>query len=138
MKVLLSSLLIGLVACPLGLAAQGSNGCSAWLVNAPYACGNSNGCKGSGTTQLPGGGYGAGLTNTPIPCCGSWVPYYQLNGGICYLTELRKPATQERLAQLASTSDMLVADCHGRYVLYRPHTGSERNENAILGKHMLD
>src|ERR1700722_12262068 len=69
--------------------------------------------------------YGVAVYSSPVECCGAYIVSYR-PGGTCIMVELRSPAIQDRLAELAAASDLLVADCGGRYALYAPPAGDPK------------
>lgn len=76
--------------------------------------------------------YGVSIVQTIDFCCGRSYLYYS-PGGNCIFTELRNPENQERLAELALSSDLLVADCRGRYVPYgSPTTAMVASTDPVL------
>ena len=89
-------------------------------------CANTKGCSGSVTGYQPDiWEYGVAVYCSPVECCGSYIASYR-PGGTCIMVELRSPAIQDRLAELAAASDLLVADCGGRYALYAPPAGDPK------------
>jgi uncharacterized protein YceH (UPF0502 family) len=52
---------------------------------------------------------------------------------------LSNPIVQEQLAKLAAKSEILVAECNGRYALYEPSLDMKTNKRnlALMNDHLL-
>ena len=71
-------------------------------------------------------------------CCGQQFSTCWGEGN-CEPLELKKPRVQERLTQLAHTSEVLVADCRGRYGPYvpGPHLVAARRTFKVVDDRIL-
>ena len=50
-----------------------------------------------------------------VPCCGISVPEW-IYSGACENSELRSPEVQQRLAELYTTTDILIVNCEHHYM----------------------
>jgi hypothetical protein len=122
-RCLLLLILLGMIQFARSASAQ----CVYGWIDVPYAC-NSSSCQDSGTMYEPNGQGAYQPVMVQIYCCGvpvgSSISYY-FN---CMYVQLRDPATQQRLLDLAKESgeELLVASCKGdfqplRTTLWEPH-----------------
>lgn len=97
---------------------------------------SSNSCSSSVIISYPNAGQdGVPILRTVAYCCGQgWATAYPGQGG-CHVTELKTPKSQERLARLAKTSEILIANCSGQYVLYSD--AHARRERTFINDHIL-
>lgn len=110
--------------------AHSQTGCSAQYVAHEVKC-QTNTCSSEVGQVVPAGGYGTASTVVYFSCCGRSIPSYN-PGGLCYLTELRDPQVQQRLAKAASRSNILVANCEGQYSLYQPQDERQRKRFDVM------
>lgn len=122
MKVLLCFCICGLALafCSAACSAQCSEG---WTTESFHCDGP--GCSQGVTVAYPMSAdqYGVAIVPNPQDCCGQLFSSF-MAGGNCNPEMLKKPGVKRQIARLAATSDMLVADCEGRYVAYDPTADS--------------
>jgi hypothetical protein len=72
-------------------------------------------------------------------CCGQLFTTCWGTGDCEPVKALNNPAVKERLARLSAESEVLVADCRGRYSLYMPSPAPGKNgaSLALLNDHVL-
>ena len=94
--------------------------CSSSFSTQEFECHGPEGCDGDVYVTIPSGGqYGLNVVCGSISCCGQLFTTCNGNGG-CEPTKLRPREVKERLSELSRTSEILVADCSGRYGPYEP------------------
>jgi hypothetical protein len=117
--------------------AQCTNGFTQQTLNCAY----SDECESSTTINVPNGGQdGVVVECGSASCCGQLFTTCWSGGNCEAAKRLRLPAAaQERLRTLAAQSEVLVADCKGRYALYQPEPAKERSGAglALLNDHIL-
>ena len=85
-----------------------------------FECDGPGGCSEDVVVNIPNGSeYGLYIHCGSIDCCGQLFTTCGGQGN-CEPVKLRPPEVKERLTQLSRTSDVLVADCSGRYGPYDP------------------
>jgi len=108
--------------------------CADTFQNDEVWCAGPDGCTGAVYPTHPNGSqYGLTIECSALDCCGQQIT-------TCYGTSacdvLKKPSDKEQVNRLAATSDVLVADCKGRYALFQPRI-SEHASLATLNDHIL-
>ena len=63
------------------------------------------------------------------PCCGQLFTTCSQDDGDCSQV-LRNPEIRAKIDKIASTSEVLVADCRGRYRLYSPQSVTLRGKDG--------
>lgn len=85
--------------------------------------------------------YGVRVATEGVDCCGQLITTsYGYSG--CQPRVFRVAGMKEQLAKFAETSEVLVADCSGRYVLYDPNRDAVRRNlakrnSALVNDHIL-
>lgn len=98
--------------------------CSSWFSPQEFECDGPDGCSEEIYLSIPSGGqYGLNIICSGFSCCGQL--FTSCGGqGACEAVKLRPPEVKARLTQLSLTSEVLVADCSGRYGPYEPSRGA--------------
>lgn len=127
---------IALALCAVACSAQ----CTTGLTTQNFDCAGPDGCSAGVTVAYPVGAdqYGAAIEPNVQECCGQLFSSFMMGGG-CEPEGLKRPGVKERLSELSRTSEVLVADCKGRYALYKPAPTKERLTAswALLNDRML-
>ncbi len=129
---------VGLLALALCSAASFAQ-CSPTWTTQDFHCDGPNNCHGDITVMYPSdpSQYGAGIAENSEECCGQLFSSFNPSGS-CEPMTLRRRDVKERLAELSGTSEVIVADCKGRYGLYTPPTAKEKSGSwALLNDRML-
>jgi len=97
--------------------------CSSSFSPQEFECDGPDGCSEDIYLTIPSGGqYGLNVVCGGFSCCGQL--FTSCGGqGNCEAVKVRPPEVKARLTQLSLTSDVLVADCRGRYGPYEPSPG---------------
>jgi hypothetical protein len=106
----------------LGTTLCNGQNCASNIVNQQLQCVNGRGCHNiwfNPEFEYEGPDYI--YICEPFDCCGQLVTECRLTEYMCAARELSNPETSKRLSELATKSRLLVADCKGRYALYRPN-----------------
>jgi hypothetical protein len=135
------SCILGLFFLSLGSVFCGAQNCTNGFDYWHYHCDGPDGCSDDVEVSIPDGGeYGVAIQCGSVSCCGQLFSSCYSNGGNCDMVKaLREPAMHERLERLAARSVLLVADCTGRYALYKPARIEERRNAsfALLDDRLL-
>ena len=79
---------------------------------------------------------GVPVLRTTVSCCGyAWGTSYPGQGG-CHSVELDDPKFRKQLDVFAQTTGVLVADCAGKYELYRAQA-EPAPKTAFINEHIL-
>lgn len=118
MRLHLSSAICGLTLalCSAACSAQ----CFDSWTTQDFHCDGPHGCSQDITVEYPNGqGFeGTVLVENSVSCCGQL--FSNFNPGATCFEVFKRPGVMKQVSQLAATSDLLVADCKGHYVLYEP------------------
>lgn len=109
-----------------------SQDCASSFNTLTLHCDGPHGCSGQVTLYIPIGdpyGFGVGVTSTS--CCGQLFSTYQATG-LCEDGIINKPGVKEQISLISTTSDLLIADCKGRYVLYDSSAGRVERRQSFL------
>jgi hypothetical protein len=104
-----------------------------------FNCAYSDQCASQVTVWEPNESQNGVLINCgSTSCCGQLFTSCWGQGG-CQNDNLKGREVNERLTELSRTSEVLVADCKGRYALYTPPPTKERSSAswALLNDHVL-
>lgn len=105
-----------------------------------FHCAGPDGCEGDLEVQYPGESsqYGVAIVCGSENCCGQLFTTCYAGGG-CEPESVRKPEARKRLDRIAATSEVLVADCKGRFSLYTPSSAlaAYRASSMMLNDHVL-
>ena len=115
-----------------------AQGCATTFNSWFFECDGPYGCIDYVYPRYPEGSspYGVYVQCQALECCGQLFSDCYGGGG-CDDVMLKKPGVKEEIAQLAATSDVLVADCSGRYVSYEPGYPPEDRHSPIWSKRSL-
>jgi hypothetical protein len=91
--------------------------CASTIYNYGFSC-QSGQCHASGDGQTPSGLGGIALIVEPITCCGQGGFTSVEYNGYCGYAELKDPAVERRLLDLARTEgqEFIIASCKGSFV----------------------
>jgi len=110
---------VGIFSLSLACSAVCSGQCTNGFQTQTFNCVYSDQCEDYVTVSIPDGGqYGVTVECGSVDCCGQQFTTCYSNGGNCEPKKLRPREVKERLSELSRTSEVLVADCSGRYGLY--------------------
>jgi len=119
-----------------------SGQCTDGFTEQTFQCQYSDTCQNSVTVQIPNESQDGVVPEcfATAPCCGQLFTSCTA-GGNCEDIKLRGPAAKQRLQALAAESDLLVADCKGRYALYKPAPDRTNEKSraslALLNDHLM-
>lgn len=113
-----------------------ADGCADTLVQTTYPCVYKS-CSEQVTAFTPYGPRGSlEFTCGPIACCQQLFTSCLFTGNTC--DQVMGPEERRRVAEVAATSKVLVADCGGRYALFEagPNRSNGRN-SALIDENIL-
>lgn len=118
-----------------------SGQCADSFTEQTYNCVYSDQCESQITVQYPNGSqYGVYVQCEGVSCCGQLFTTCYGQGN-CEDAKLRGPGVRQRPQTLATQSDLLVADCRGRYALYNPAPAHAKEKSrasmALLDDHII-
>jgi len=114
-------------------------GCTDGFTATTFQCVYDGSCSSSVTVYTPNESQdGVTVHCGAVDCCGHLFTTCWGDGNCEAVKKLGDPAARKRLARLAGESEVLVADCRGRYALYRPTpTVATRRTLALVDDHIL-
>jgi hypothetical protein len=127
----------------LGLASLfcSAQDCSESFSTMSFHCDGPDGCSDGVTVWYPNNPdqYGAPIDCGSVSCCGQLFSNCPPGQGGCEPEILKKPGAKAEIARLAVTSEVLIADCVGRYVEYKPVPVANLNRRklALIDEHVL-
>lgn len=125
----------GAFVCLYGALCRADQACGEYVMETTYPCIYKS-CSSHITVYWPAGERVDHYTCGPVECCQQFFTSCYDDGLPC--SQVRDPAVRERVAQVAATSRVLVADCRGRYVLYEPQADWGRTRHTVLvNEHVL-
>jgi hypothetical protein len=125
----------GAFVCLSGAPCRAQNNCAESMKQTTYPCVYRS-CSSHITVNTPEGERALFVACEPVECCQQLFTDCYFDGNAC--SQARDPLVRERVAQVAATSRVLVADCGGRYVLYDPRPGRGRGGDSVLvNEHIL-
>jgi hypothetical protein len=93
-------------------------------------------CSDSVTTSTPFGDRILFVSCEAVECCKQLFTTCYFTGDSC--SQVVDAALRERLAQVAASSRVLVADCRGHYALYEPRPSrGQKYDSVLVNEHIL-
>jgi len=106
--------------------------CASGFNTMTVQCAGPNGCMDQKDVDTPIESQdGVRVVCGSVSCCGQLLTTCSGSGNCEPVRALREPRAQERLARVAAESEVLVADCKGRYALFKPSPGTVLNQRSL-------
>jgi hypothetical protein len=112
------------------------NDCAERLKSMIVHCAGPNNCHGSVTIEFPFEPNGGSVMyrTSAVPCCGQLITDVDQIGEC---SSVALAGIEEQLARLAEVSDVLVANCAGRYVPYKTIASAKPASRLATGDRVL-
>ena len=115
-----------------------SGQCADHLQGIVIHCDGPYGCHNNVPIWIPQGSEdGFGYGTQAVSCCGQLITSVYQTGG-CFPI-LKNAESKKQLTELAKVADVLIADCHGHYMLFEPgrFEATDKRTWSLLTDHIL-
>jgi hypothetical protein len=118
-------LLLATIASTLFLSGTFGHACVTSLIQYTVNC-SGPGCNQSVNILVPNGSYGGGAfaVNGYVSCCGHNIGTVNSLQPGCVGTDYKVPAKHRDSRRYTPLADLLVPDCHGKFVFYKGSKGT--------------